>query len=206
MPCRPLRFSATALAALAGTSFCFPSFPPAKGPARAQHGSLARLRTTTPSSLPLSLRGAGQRRCREARPLRGHGHQPSPLGSLLAPGPPQSSPADPHRHSPGLCSTALPAPRESSPSLTISSRLCCLRAAGVHVHQELGQAPHAGTKDGTAAHATARWLHALQVLTQQPGQGADTAGVCGAKQAQSRAPQPRAWCGRAPGSAGYLGW
>lgn len=98
-----------------------------------------------------------------------------------------------------------PAPWEGSPSLTSCSRLLWLCAAGVHMHQELGQAPHTGTKDSTAAGGTAGQLHTLQVLPQQPGQGADAFGVCEANQTQSGVPQPEAQCGWARESTGYLG-
>lgn len=74
------------------------------------------------------------------------------------------------------------------------------------MHQELGQAPHAGTKGSSASWGTAGQLHALQVLTQQPGQRTDTIRVCEANQTQSRVPLPGAQLGWVPESAGYLGW
>lgn len=98
------------------------------------------------------------------------------------------------------------APGQGSPWLTSCSALLWLGAAGVHVHQELGQAPHAGTKGSPASRGTAGQLHALQVLTQQPGQGTDTIRACEANQTLSRVPLPGARHGWVPGSAGYLGW
>ena len=207
MPHRPLDFSTAAFTALAGTSLFLPSFPPAKGQPRARRGSVGRLRTLTANSLPLSLGGAGQRRCRGGTATARA--RPQALGGSEAPvpqGPPQSSPADAHSHSPARWTTILPAPREGSPSLTSCSCFLWLWAAGVHVHQELGQAPHTGTEDSATARGTAGRLRALQVLTQQPGQGADAVGVCEANQTQSGVPPPRARRGRARESAGYLGW
>lgn len=94
-------------------------------------------------------------------------------------------------------------PSEGSPSLTRCPRLLRLGAAGVHVHQELGQEPHAGAEGVAAGRGARGRLPAPQVLAQQPGQGADAAGVCGAAGLRAGA-RGRGSAGR--GASGYLGW
>lgn len=119
-------------------------------------------------------------------------------GSAASPpvpqGPLQSSPRlQPRAHGPS----------EGSPSLTRRPRLLRLGAAGVHVHQELGQEPHAGAEGVAAGRGARGRLPAPQVLAQQPGQGADAAGVCGAAGLRAGA-RGRGSAGR--GASGYLGW
>lgn len=107
---------------------------------------------------------------------------------------------------PGTLEQHPPSPMVRQPRLTSCSSLLWLGAAGVHVHQELRQAPHAGTKGSSASRGTVGQLRVLQVLVQQPGQGTDTISVCKANQTQSQVPLPGARHEWVPESTGYLGW